>query len=202
MSQVQQAYAQVASRYIELFGSGAHEHADDLSLIVRHLTGIAGPVIDLGCGPGHLTAFLAARGAEVTGIDQVPEFIAHSRRTHPTSHFELGSITAIDRPDDSVAGALAWYSLIHLHPDELPGALAEIRRILRPGGRLVVGFFEGPTLEPFAHQVTTAYRWPVDEFACSLSAAGFEVTDRLQRPAHGERRPHAAVAVTAVGTLA
>jgi SAM-dependent methyltransferase len=194
---VQHAYSSVSHLYIDLFGSGQHEHPDDLRLIDHHLGQVTGPVLDLGCGPGNLTGFLRARCPDVTGIDIVPEFIAHARQAHPSARFELGSIASPTWADGSVAGALAWYSLIHFEPNELREALAEIRRIMALGGVLVVGFFEGPRCEPFEHKVINAYRWPVDEVARRLTESGFIEVERLQRPQDGERRPHAAIVATA-----
>ncbi|NYD23308.1 methyltransferase domain-containing protein [Kineococcus aurantiacus] len=195
---VQQAYSSLARQYIDLLGSVEAVHRDDLRLIERHLGHLTGPVLDLGCGPGHLTGHLHAAGCEVTGIDLVPEFIAHARRTHPGVPFEVGSLLDVARADASVAGVLAWYSLIHLDPGQLDGALVGVRRLLAPGGVLVVGFFEGAVCEPFEHKVTTAYRWPVEELVGRLAAAGFAEVDRLQRPREGERRPHAVLVVRAV----
>ncbi|MGN6753390.1 MAG: class I SAM-dependent methyltransferase [Intrasporangium sp.] len=197
-SDVQQAYSSLSHVYIDLFGSGQHEHPDDLRLIDQHLGHVTGPVLDLGCGPGHLTGYLRSRDTDVTGIDMVPEFIAHARQAHPTAKFELGSIARPARADGSVAGALAWYSLIHFEPNQLNHALAEIRRIMAPGGVLVVGFFEGPRCEPFEHKVITAHRWPADEIARRLAESGFIELERLQRPRDGERRAHAAIAAAAV----
>jgi len=196
---VQQAYSSLAQQYIDLLGSMDVVHRDDLRLIEQHLGHLVGPVLDLGCGPGHLTGYLHAAGCEVTGIDLVPAFVAHARRTYPGVPFEVGSLTDVARADDSVAGVLAWYSLIHVEPRELDGALVGIRRLLAPGGVLVMGFFEGSVCEPFEHRVTTAYRWPVEEMVGRLASAGFEEVERLQRPQEGDRRPHAVLALRAVG---
>ena len=196
--EVQQSYSSLAQQYIDLLGSVETVHRDDLGLIERRLGRLRGPVLDLGCGPGHLTGFLHASGCEVTGIDLVPEFIAHARRAHPEVSFEVGTFTDMVRPDASVAGVLAWYSLIHLEPEQLDDALVGIRRLVAPGGVLVVGFFEGPVCEPFEHKVTTAYRWPVDEVADRMATAGFVETERSQRAQEGERRPHAVLAARAV----
>ena len=195
------AYSSVAAQYADLFDRGwpAQEDAGDLALVERHLLGLPGPVLDLGCGPGQWSAHLHALGADVTGVDVVPEFVAHARAAHPGPAFVLGSMTALDRPAHSVAGVLAWYSTIHLPPAELEGVLAGIRRVLAPGGRLVAGFFAGDEgVAPFEHRVAPACRWPVDVFAERLAAAGFTELERRQRRAP-ERpdRSYAAIAARA-----
>ena len=173
-------------------------HPDDSHVIARHLVQLSGPVLDVGCGPGHLTHFLRSLGVDVAGIDPVPEFIAHARATYPAVEFAIGSVLDVNRPDGSVDGILAWYSLIHLEPERVGEALAELRRVLSPGGALVLGFFEGEETEPFEHRVVTAYRWNVDEVAEWLCGAGFVETYRSRRGQEGARRPHAAVAARAV----
>ncbi len=192
---MRQAYAAVAGLYIDLFGTSAKVHADDLAFIGRHLT--AGPVLDLGCGPGHLTAHLRSCGVDATGIDLVPEFVAHARAAHPDGTYCLGSMTDLDAEDGSVAGILAWYSLIHVPPADLDGVLAGLRRVMAPGGTLVAGFVDGDAVEPFEHKVVTAYRWPVDAFSERLARAGFTEAERWRRPGDGTHRPHAAIAATA-----
>ena len=194
---VAQAYSSLAGRYIELFGSVDSVEPDDLRLIEAHLGRLTGPVLDLGCGPGHLSGFLTAAGSDVVGIDLVPEFLDHARQSHPATRFQLGSLTELAHPDATVAGVLAWFSLIHLPPDELDGALTGIRRVLMPGGALVVGFFDGPAPEPFPHRVVEAHRWPADELAHRLDRAGFTETERVHRPGDDTRRPYAALAARA-----
>lgn len=196
-ARVQQAYSSLSGLYIDLFGSGEHEHPDDLRLIEEHLGHLPGPVLDVGCGPGHLTELLRRRGCAVTGIDLVPEFIAHARQAHPSARFELADVNDLRLEEGSLAGVLAWYSLIHTEPAQLDGLLGRIRRMMAPGGALVLGFFEGDACEAFEHKVITAYRWPVQEMADRLGGNGFEVVERLQRPREGERRPHAALAAVA-----
>jgi hypothetical protein len=94
---------------------------------------------------------------------------------------------------------LAWYSLIHLPPDDLDGVLAELRRAMAPAGTLVVGFFDGDEVVAFEHKVVTAYYWPVDAFAERLRQAGFTEIERQRRPGVAEpgHRPHAAIAAIA-----
>jgi len=189
----------VAEQYIELFGSTAQVHVDDLALIARHLSIRPGAVLDVGCGPGHLTAHLRSLDVDATGIDLVPEFVAHAHATHPDGRYGLGSMHRLPVPDRSVAGILAWYSLIHVPPDDLDAVLAELRRVMAPTGTLVAGFFDGDEVVAFEHKVVTAYRWPVDELAARLRQAGFTEVERRRRPGVAEpgRRPHAAIAAVA-----
>ncbi|GAB3509024.1 hypothetical protein GCM10027575_19620 [Phytohabitans suffuscus] len=197
LEQVRQAYASVAGLYIELFGSSERVHADDLAFIERHLGGRPGVVLDLGCGPGHLTGFLRSLGVDARGIDLVPEFIAHARAAHPSGRYQLGSMEDLGVADHSIAGILTWYSLIHLPPRRLDGVLARFRRAMAPGGRLVLGVFDGDEVAAFDHKVITAYRWPVDELVERLTRAGFVEVERLRRPDEDNHRPHAAVAAVA-----
>ena len=188
----------MAEPYIELVDN-TPLHPDDLALIGRHLSIRPGAVLDVGCGPGHLTAHLRSLEVDATGLDLVAEFIDHARVTHPDGCYELGSMHQLPVPDRSVAGILAWYSLIHLPPDDLDGVLAELRRTLAPAGTLVIGFFDGDEVVAFEHKVTTAYYWPADTFARRLRQAGFTEIERQRRPgiAKPGHRPHAAIAATA-----
>ena len=74
---VRDAYSSTAKQYLGLIGDCSQEHQDDMSLVRRHLAELAGSV--LGCGPGHWISCLHSLGAYVTGVDVVPEFVAHAR---------------------------------------------------------------------------------------------------------------------------
>jgi trans-aconitate methyltransferase len=194
VDQVRDAYASVADLYIALFGARERVPAEDLAFIGRHLSSRPGKVLDLGCGPGHITGYLRSLGADATGIDLVPEFIAHARAAHPDGSYHLGSMRSLDAEDRSVTGILSWYSLIHLPPRDLGEVLAEFRRVMTPAGTLVIGFVDGDELAAFDHKVVTAYRWPVDEFSARLTRAGFTEVERRRRPGDDTHRPHAAIA--------
>lgn len=199
MEHVHRAYGVMAERYIHLLGSCAQVHSDDLALIARHLSIRSGAVLDVGCGPGHLTAHLRSLYVDATGIDLVPEFIDHAHATYPDGQFELGSMHRLPVADGSVAGILAWYSLIHMPADDLDGVLSELRRAIAPAGTLVAGFFDGDEAVDFEHKVVTAYYWPVDEFSARLRRAGFTEVERQRRPGVTSSgiRPHAAIAAIA-----
>ncbi len=177
----------MSEQYIGLF-DGEWRADAETALVRSHLAGLDGTVLDLGCGPGHWSAYLHSLGADVTGVDLVPEFIDYARTNFPGPQFRLGSMTDLDLPAHSVAGILSWYSTIHMPPSELDGVLAQFRRMLIPSGRLVVGFFDSDDgVAAFDHKVHTAYRWPVDEFSARLRKAGFTELQRLQQ--HSPDRP-------------
>ncbi|MGN5632891.1 class I SAM-dependent DNA methyltransferase [Streptomyces sp. AC154] len=149
-----------------------------------------GPVAELGCGPGYLTAHLRGLGLDAFGIDLSPVMVGLAREAYPDLRFEVGSMDALDLADGKLGGIVSWYSVIHTPPKELPPYFDEFRRVLSPGGVLLFAFFEagdGP-VEAFDHKVTTAYRWPIDELAGLAREAGFvEIGRMLREPLEGER---------------
>lgn len=102
-----------------------------------------GPVADIGCGTGYATAYLHELGMDGFGIDLSPEMVAIARRDHPGLRFEIGTMTDLDLADDSVAGVLAFWSVIHVPDHAVPKVFREFRRVLRAGGPLLVGFHVG-----------------------------------------------------------
>ena len=118
------------------------------------------PVIEVGCGPGHTTAFLADAGADATGLDLSPAMVAEARRRFPHLTYEVGNLTQLMRPATSSGwgAVLAWYSLIHLAASELPAAVAALVRPLEPGGQLVLGLHAGDRIRHldswFGHDVS------------------------------------------------
>ena len=102
-----------------------------------------GPVADIGCGPGQVTAHLNDLGVDAFGIDLSPAMIDLARASHPGLRFEVGSMTDLDLPDGSVAGLIAWWSLIHIPDEEVPGVFKHFHRVLRPNCPLQIGFHVG-----------------------------------------------------------
>jgi SAM-dependent methyltransferase len=149
-----------------------------------------GPVVELGCGPGMVTARLRDLGLDISGIDLSPAMIELARKEFPDLRFEVGSMDALDLADGALRGIVCWYSTIHVPPAELPAYFAEFSRVLAPGGHLLLGFFEsdGDPVTAFDHKVVTAYRWPLDEIAGLAAAAGFVEIGRMFRAPNEDER--------------
>jgi len=188
------AYDAVASLYAELFSNALDARPVERALLAAFaelvLAHDTGPVADIGCGPGHLTAYLHALGPATFGIDLSSAMVALARQAHPNLRFDEGSMTALDLSDGILAGILAHYSVIHTPPRQLPVVFAEFHRVLAPGGHLLLGFFAGddPLPQEFDHKVSPAYRWSPDGLMELLRQAGFvEVARLLREPYEDER---------------
>ncbi|MFK0297137.1 class I SAM-dependent methyltransferase [Streptomyces sp. NPDC090442] len=146
-------------------------------------------VVDVGCGPGHLTAMLHELGLDASGFDLSPGMVDHARQANPTLRFDEARMESLPVEDGVVGGVLAHYSMIHTPPAELPALLAEQVRVLAPGGLLLTSFFAtgGPEPVRFDHKVTPAYSWPVDQFAELLTAAGLVPFAQLVHDPASER---------------
>ncbi|WP_031507974.1 class I SAM-dependent methyltransferase [Streptomyces megasporus] len=155
-----------------------------------------GRVADVGCGTGRVTALLHTLGVDAFGVDLSPAMVELARRTYPDLRFTEGTMTELDLADGSLAGLVAWYSVIHLPPERLPEAFEEFHRVLAPGGLLLLAFQTGDGVlhldEALGHEVSLDFhRLRPDHVAGLLDEAGFEVRARVLREPEEERTPQA-----------
>jgi SAM-dependent methyltransferase len=196
-------YDAIAEDYASLFRDVLADIPLDRAVLTgfAELVGEGGRVADLGCGPGGVTAYLASRGLSVFGLDLSAAMLRIARREHPGLRFEQGSMRELDLPDGSLAGVVSWYSTIHTPQEELPALFAEFRRVLAPGGHLLLGFQVGDEPRrherPFGHPVSLDFqRRRPEHVAGLLEAAGFELRLRSVRAPderHGETTSQAAL---------
>lgn len=144
------------------------------------------PVADLGCGPGHVAAWLAGRGMTAVGIDLSPAMVAVARRDYPHVQFRVGDFLELPAADGEFGAAVAFYSIIHLQAAELPRAFAEIRRVLRPGGLVLIAFHVGTEVrhleEWWGHAVDVDFRFcQPTEIAGAMERAGLTTEVTLER---------------------
>ncbi|MEU4236338.1 class I SAM-dependent methyltransferase [Actinoplanes sp. NPDC026619] len=96
----------------------------------------AGVALDAACGTGRHAAHLAARGHRVIGVDSSPEMLARARERVPAGDFRAGELDRLPLPDAHVDVAVCALALAHL--SDLRPAFAELARVVRPGGHLIV----------------------------------------------------------------
>ncbi|MCX5443194.1 methyltransferase domain-containing protein [Streptomyces sp. NBC_00569] len=141
------SYDTVASSYAELTRHLLDETPEERAVLARFADLVrvrgGGPVVDVGCGTGRITGHLRKLELDAFGIDLSPGMIDAARRDHPGVRFDLGSMTDLDLADASVAGLVAWYSLIHIPDGEIGSVLTHFRRVLRPGAPLLLSFHVG-----------------------------------------------------------
>ena len=161
--------------------------------LLDHFASVVGEgrVCDLGCGPGHVARYLHDRGCDVIGIDLSPRMIEMARQLNPEVEFRVGDLAALELEDGSLAGVVAFYSLIHLQPGQLAAALIELRRVLQPGGRLLAAVHEGDETrrpgEMWGIPVTLEFSFFThDQLADALSEAGFSIEQIVHRAPYSE----------------
>src|SRR5262249_42057538 len=152
----------------------------------------AGTVGDVGCGPGHVAAYLAGLGLRTVGVDLSPGMVEVARERYPELDFTVGGFAELPVPDAGWSGAVAAYSIIHVPPAERPPAWREPARGVAPGGWLLVAFHIEAVDQPMgsAYRLTEWWGYQVEldfhyldpaEIAAELKESGFEVVSRTDR---------------------
>ena len=98
------------------------------------LPAAAGSVLEVGCGEGRVARDLAARGYRVTGLDASATLVAAAAERDPGGRYAVGAAEALPFADDSFDLVVAYNSLLDV--EDMPSAIGEAPRVLRPGGRL------------------------------------------------------------------
>jgi SAM-dependent methyltransferase len=204
---VQRAYDAVAETYADYFPDTRAESPLELAVVDAFCAAVVaedepGPVLDAGCGAGRMSRYLADRGCAVQGVDLSPGMVDMARRDHPDLEFGVASLTDLPFPDDSFAGVLVWYSAIHTPPKGQARIFAEVARVLRPGGHLLIGLQSGEgardvsaAYAKFGHDVELErHLYTPDEVAILIEGAGLtEVARMVRRAREGERDDQAAL---------
>jgi len=190
---VQAAYDAVARDYDRQLADELDVKPLDRALLTALVELVGnGTIADVGCGPGHVTRYLAAQHGDVLGVDLSTAMIAIARERAPQLTFTTGSMLRLAATDAAWAGVVSLYSIIHLTANERPTAYSEFARVLQPGGWLLVAFHvDSPEFTAGqVNQITNWFGRPVeldghfldpDEVATQLVAAGFTLIAKMDR---------------------
>lgn len=187
---VRASYDRVADSYVELgMGDLTREPwlRAALAAFADEVRGL-GPVLDVGCGPGDVTAHLAQLGLDASGVDLSPRMVEHARRRYPGLRFDVRSATELDLAPGSLGGLLGWWSLFNLPREVLPEVLAAFAAALVPGGLALVGTHVGDgdlrRSEAYGGLPVqwTTHLWQPEHLAALFAGAGLEVVAELRWP--------------------
>ncbi|MBK3564447.1 class I SAM-dependent methyltransferase [Streptomyces sp. MBT62] len=202
LAAIRESYDTVAADYVQLVKNPRELDPLSRAMLAAFAETVRsaglGPVADLGCGPGKVTAYLTELGVPVFGIDLSPRMIELARLAYPDLTFAVGSMTAPAIGDGELGGVLAYFSTHHTPPEQLPIVFGEFHRTLAPGGHLMLaghvgeGELRRPTQAYGGHPVSyESHLLPPERIAGLLERAGFLITARLiQEPTAGSKRTY------------
>lgn len=188
LDKVENQYDAVAKEYAETF-SGEHEKKPKDQEILRRFSQEIGdrrPVWDFGCGPGQTTKYLQNLGIAISGLDLSEKILEQARRIHPEIHFLKGSILELEFENDSIAGVVAFYVIVHFTEEQVGIAFREVFRVLQPGGMFLFTYHIGEEtihLDEFlGKKVDIDFMFFTTDFIFScLKDSGFEKIEIIER---------------------
>jgi ubiquinone/menaquinone biosynthesis C-methylase UbiE len=145
------AYNLAAQKYYDLFHNEMNEKEYDRKLLDAFAEKFSrdAVILDAGCGPaGHIGRYLFDKGLQVIGLDISEQCVALARKYNPEMRFEQGDLADLPFEAETFDGVLAYYAIIHTPKMYQPMLFKEFRRVLKPGGCLLVVVKAG-TLEKY-----------------------------------------------------
>jgi len=181
------------------------ELLDDVGARMAMVAALTGsPVLEVGGGPGHIGARIAAQGAPVVVSDASLGQLREARQFDPDRPLVAADLARLPVRPGGLAGIVAFYCLIYGEAARLDAVLAQWRRAIAPGGLVLAAVHAG---EGQVHvddwmgrgvSVTVALRDP-DDLVARFERAGFTVTDRQLRPAYPDEHPTGRFYLVGVG---
>jgi SAM-dependent methyltransferase len=189
----QTSYDQVATEYAEKFKNEMDDKPFDRDCLDRlaHEVRELGPICDMGCGPGQIARYLHCQGVDTLGVDLSPRMISEAQRLNPKVHFHQGNMLSLPDADNSWGGIAAFYCIIHIPREQIVAALIEMKRVLRPGGVLLVTFHIGQEVKHLEEwwekpvNLDFAFYEPA-EMQNWLNEAGYDLEETLVREPNPE----------------
>jgi SAM-dependent methyltransferase len=185
---IRDSYDRLADAYARRYFNELESKPLDRESLNRFASKVrrGGEVCDMGCGPGQIAGYLSRAGTRVFGLDLSPRMLEQARQLNPDISFRQGNMLALDIPDGTLAGIVAFYAIVNIPQESVLIAFREMERVLEPGGVFLLSFHIGDKiLQPdellgqpivmdfFFFQPSTIRQY--------LEAAGFEIEQIIER---------------------
>jgi ubiquinone/menaquinone biosynthesis C-methylase UbiE len=188
LNKTEKLYDTVAKEYAERF-SGEHEKKPKDREILHRFSQEIGdrrPVWDFGCGPGQTANYLKNLGIEISGLDLSEKLLEQARTNHPEIPFRKGNILELEFENDSIAGVVAFYAIVHFKEEQVGAAFREIFRVLQPGGIFLFTYHIGEETihlkEFLGRKIDIDFMFFTTDFiSCCLKKSGFKKIEMIER---------------------
>jgi ubiquinone/menaquinone biosynthesis C-methylase UbiE len=136
LNHIEISYAAIAEAWAVAFAGEHEKKPKDREMLARfrQLIGNGKPVWEFGCGPGNTARYLKDLGMEISALDLSEAMLEQARKLHPDIHFRKGDILRLDFKDETIAGVVAFYAIIHFTDEQVGAVFREVFRVLKPGG--------------------------------------------------------------------
>jgi len=188
LNNIERMYDTVAQEYAEAFSGEHDKKPKDQEILHRFSQEIVErrPVWDFGCGPGQTTEYLKNLGIQISGLDLSEKMLEQARTIHPEIHFRKGNILELEFENDSIAGAVAFYAIVHFTKEQVLKTFREAFRVLQPGGIFLFTYHIGEEtirLDEFlGKKIDIDFMFFTTDFISScLKKSGFEKTEIIER---------------------
>ena len=138
-------YDAIAKEWAEAFAGEHEKKPKDKEMLCRFSQEIGDrrPVWDFGCGPGNTTKYLKDLGIEISGLDLSEKILEQAKTINPEIHFQKGNILDLEFENESIAGVVAFYAIVHFSAEQVGTAFREVFRVLQPGGIFLLTYHIG-----------------------------------------------------------
>lgn len=139
LKKIRSNYDALASAYAREIPGELDHRPLERKLLEKFAAVCEGLICDLGCGPGHVTEYLSRFNANVIGLDLSSGILREARARHSEIIFLQGDMLNLPFAAAKLAGIVAFYSIIHFDGNGVARVFAEMSRVLKPGGSVLLG---------------------------------------------------------------
>jgi ubiquinone/menaquinone biosynthesis C-methylase UbiE len=196
MTDIKTSYDSIAGEYADEYFKELESKPDDCKLLDEFANAVRGKgkTCEIGCGPGQVARYLKDCGVDIHGLDLSEEMVNAATELNPDIKFLAANMLSLPHADNSLAGIISFYAVIHLRRPQMVEALKEMQRVLKPSGRLLISFHDGEGElhreewygKPVSVPVTLMTAIEMSDYA---ESAGLKVDRNVKRPPYDFEYP-------------